>query len=348
MKLKIPKTLKILLVLFIALYIILIFEIGYLNRGETVEKTSSNLTQLDVCTLEVPNEISITFFGDMMFDRYVWHSFKDVGLDKVFSEFDLTKFDDSEIVFANLEGPISADPISDIWVDDNLIFDMPTETINALRYLGINGVSLANNHTLNAGSDGFAITKRLLEESEIKYGGYQNQFDESSIIRFESKIPISIIAVSFVGYNYQEKVLEAIQDEIIRNRFVIIFPHWGVEYSQAHNYVQESLAHAWIDSGADLIIGSHPHVVQDVEIYKDTAIFYSLGNFVFDQMFSKETQQGLGIRAVISENYQKIDILPFVSTKMRPKFDGQVDLDYYVDEKYIKNDKIELRKNWVK
>jgi len=71
--------------------------------------------------------------------------------------------------------------------------------------------------------------------------------------------------------------------------------HWGEEYKLINSLAQQGLAHKIIESGADLIIGHHPHVVQNIEKYQGKLIFYSLGNFIFDQYFSPDTQQGLAV-----------------------------------------------------
>jgi poly-gamma-glutamate synthesis protein (capsule biosynthesis protein) len=74
---------------------------------------------------------------------------------------------------------------------------------------------------------------------------------------------------------------------------VIIFSHWGNEYEQKPTDQDISLAHSFIDHGADLVIGAHPHVIQSKEIYQGKYIYYSLGNFVFDQYFDDEVRCGL-------------------------------------------------------
>jgi poly-gamma-glutamate synthesis protein (capsule biosynthesis protein) len=74
---------------------------------------------------------------------------------------------------------------------------------------------------------------------------------------------------------------------------VIPYFHWGAEYVSVPNQRQRSLAYAAIDAGADLVLGAHPHWVQETERYQGVPIFYSLGNFVFDQMWSTETRQGV-------------------------------------------------------
>ena len=78
--------------------------------------------------------------------------------------------------------------------------------------------------------------------------------------------------------------------------------HWGEEYKKIHNAYQEKLAHAVIDAGADLIIGHHPHVSEDVEQYKGKYIVYSLGNFVFDQNFSEDTRNGLVVKVTLEDD----------------------------------------------
>jgi poly-gamma-glutamate synthesis protein (capsule biosynthesis protein) len=65
-----------------------------------------------------------------------------------------------------------------------------------------------------------------------------------------------------------------------------------VEYEMTSNQKQKDLSHAWIDAGADMVIGAHPHVRQESEIYKDKHIYYSLGNYIFDQWFSSEVKTG--------------------------------------------------------
>jgi poly-gamma-glutamate synthesis protein (capsule biosynthesis protein) len=84
-----------------------------------------------------------------------------------------------------------------------------------------------------------------------------------------------------------------------RGDLVVVSFHWGDEYQQQHNVQQERIAMAAIDAGADLIIGHHPHVIQEVKQYRDGWIAYSLGNFIFDQTFSEETMRGLALRVTL-------------------------------------------------
>ena len=100
---------------------------------------------------------------------------------------------------------------------------------------------------------------------------------------------------------------------------MLIFPHWGTEYEQTHSISQEKLAHAWIDAGADFVFGGNPHVIQDAEVYKGKPIFYSMGNLLFDQDFSPETQRGLVIAVKINKDGTKLVLLPTISKNYQPK-----------------------------
>ena len=82
---------------------------------------------------------------------------------------------------------------------------------------------------------------------------------------------------------------------------VVVSFHWGEEYKTVHNQHQETIARAALDAGADMIAGHHPHVRQDMATYDGKTVVYSLGNFIFDQSFSKETMTGLSVEVTIRD-----------------------------------------------
>lgn len=310
-------------IIFLALLVIAIVALLlWIERAQAPVKkevTKKGIDVMQISETTTEKSTTFTFAGDMMFDRYVNHAFKNIGFNHIFDNLDKTLFFDKDVSFANLEGPVSDQPIVDDFPERSLIFDMPPETISTIKNLGINGVSLANNHTMNAGASGFSMTQNLLKDNALKYGGYQNDFDGGSIVRYETEVPTSIVAVDYLSYKNNAKINEAISAEKNLDRFVIIFPHWGEEYALAHNSTQENAAKNWIDSGADLIIGSHPHVVQDIGIYKNKLIIYSLGNFVFDQTFSKDTQEGLILTGRITETSLEVSLNPVESKSLKPQ-----------------------------
>ena len=129
---------------------------------------------------------------------------------------------------------------------------------------------------------------------------------------------VSLIAVNAL-YGGASGVEDLIKQEKSINNLVIVLPHWGNEYQPTHSAAQEKLARVWVAAGADLIIGTHPHVIQDAQIINGKLVFYSLGNFIFDQMFSAETRTGLILSGVISASKLKIVLTPIISKKMKPE-----------------------------
>ncbi len=107
--------------------------------------------------------------------------------------------------------------------------------------------------------------------------------------------------------NGKEKALADIAEAKNKSDFVVLYTHWGKEYVPALQSVKD-LAHSFVDAGADLIIGSHPHVVQEHEIYHGKTIYYSLGNLVFDQYDSESTRNGLLVRAIINVKTKEASI----------------------------------------
>ena len=287
------------------------YVMGHYSEGEKQVKEKS---------------ISFVFGGDMMTDRNVDYHFRDGKLMEVVKNLGNRVFWGSDITMVNLEGPVNDEPIVANNTANNLVFNMPPQTIDLLSYLHINLVSLANNHTLNDGNVGYERTKVLLNDKNITAIGHQNDFNSSSIARVNNgDMQVSIMTIDILA-NKADLTSKIKSEKELSDR-VVVFPHWGEEYQTKHNLAQERLAHDWIDAGADLVIGSHPHVVQDAEIYKGHPIFYSLGNFIFDQDWSLETQKGLIIAGKFTDKVTEIIVLPTVSKKYQPELTQGVEKD---------------------
>jgi poly-gamma-glutamate synthesis protein (capsule biosynthesis protein) len=120
--------------------------------------------------------------------------------------------------------------------------------------------------------------------------------------------------------NYVARIedTERLTAEVLRLKplvdFIVVTMHAGTEYTPTANTAQVTFAHAAIDAGADIVIGAHPHWVQNKEIYKDKTIYYSLGNFIFDQSWSEQTKKGLALKITISKNGQPSSALPNAAT----------------------------------
>ncbi len=264
------------------------------------------------------NYLSFTFAGDAMFGREIGYQFQQNNFKDLFSNLGNRTFWGTDISWLNLEGPISDKIIQQPRQIDDLKFNFSSQTIEALKYLKLTAVGLANNHTLNQGLSGLSITQGLLEKSGISWQGNPNETNEKSIIRYDQNgINLSLIAinVTFDITNIEELIKQEKKD----GRFIIVLPHWGNEYEKNHSISQEKLARSWFGAGADLIIGSHPHIIQDTQIIDGKLVFYSLGNFVFDQYFSQETKQGLIITGAINKDKIQIALLPIENKDLKPE-----------------------------
>lgn len=271
---------------------------------------------------EPPKTTTFIIGGDIMLDRYVNHIFKDTpdGSATAFNKLDPTLFATQDIRLANLEGPISADPIDDNITANNLVFNFPPDTPAALQKLNVTAVSLANNHTSNKGLAGLTNTRAVLTAAGIHPIGQQIGFNEDNVWRSPAGgIPTTIIAINTLEEYDRAALNTAIAAERAAGQTVIIMPHWGYEYQTHHSAGQRALAEEWITAGADLIIGGHPHVVQDAEVINGVPVVYSLGNFVFDQSFSEETQQGLIVSGSTTHEAVNLKFHPISLKKMTPQ-----------------------------
>ncbi len=268
--------------------------------------------------VKTDNEVSFAFLGDAMFGRNVGYDFQKNNFKDLFANFDLGVLAGADVAWLNLEGPISDKEVRQFPEEHSLVFNFSRQTIEALKYLKITMAGLANNHTDNQGVAGLNKTKEILERAGIGWAGNPNKIGGESVKRYEQgDTSVALIAVNALyGANGVE---ELIKQEKGKNNFVIVLPHWGNEYELTHSARQETLARLWIAAGADLIIGGHPHVVQDAQIIGGKLVFYSLGNFIFDQMFSAETQQGLILSGSMSAGKIKIKLVPIIGKRMKPE-----------------------------
>jgi len=284
----------------------------YLNKniyygGEADANTAWVKERTDLPIIYDQDFVILLFGGDIMLDRGVKNSVnKNFNGDysMLFEKLGILK--KSDIVFANLEGPIS-----DIGKDmRNLYsFRMDPSAVPALKGVGLSVVSVANNHVGDWGRDAYSDTLARLKENEVLYtgGGVNIGEAEQPVIIEKYGIKIGYLGFSDVGPNWMKATESEIGillasnprfTEIIQNAskqvdYLIVSFHFGEEYKTKHNTRQEYLAHKAIDAGAKIVIGTHPHVVEDTEVYKNGFIAYSLGNFIFDQGFSINTMQGM-------------------------------------------------------
>ena len=253
---------------------------------------------------------SILFVGDIMLDRSVARHAMASSTGALFKGV-LGLFRTADANVANLEGAITQNP-SIAQIDHTILhftFD-PVLAQNALAPLNLSAASLANNHAYDFGVSGFDATRQYLEGWGIQAFGHPY-----NVRNLSAQMVLRGKTICLVGYH---SLYDATTTEVVAEVAnikpgcyrVVVFAHWGQEYEPVADAAQERQAHEFIDAGADLVVGAHPHVVQNVEVYRDRAIFYSLGNFMFDQNFSWATTHGLAVKATFGATSTTYNLTP--------------------------------------
>ena len=210
----------------------------------------------------------------------------------------------ADLTLVNLENPVvEGCPI----MTEGMRFCSPIGSLKSLEFMGVDAVNLANNHTLNFGLDGLEQTVEFLSAAQIDSFGIR---DKQPLIMQVRGQRIALLGYSDVGNQpgsilaYPEK--DRIKNDLAQARaqadLVLVSFHWGQEYQPMPDVYQRKLAYWTIDQGADVVWGHHPHWLQGMEFYRQKPIFYSLGNLVFDQMWSKPTREGMVVELDFYKN----------------------------------------------
>jgi poly-gamma-glutamate synthesis protein (capsule biosynthesis protein) len=209
----------------------------------------------------------------------------------------------ANLVFGNLENPIiEGCPTT----TSGMIFCASPAMLAGLKYAGIDVVSIANNHTKNYGEEGFAETKDSLKKEGINFVD-----DENLVVKEINGTKFGFVGFNFVDTKPKDSDYQLIRDSKSKVDVLIVMVHWGIEYMSEPSATQKEIAHSLIDNGAGVVVGNHPHWVQSYDTIDGKPIFYSLGNFVFDQAWSEETKSGLAIRLTYEETkLKKIEEMP--------------------------------------
>jgi poly-gamma-glutamate synthesis protein (capsule biosynthesis protein) len=201
-------------------------------------------------------------------------------------------------------------------------FSVPASLLPVLSAGGVTHVSLANNHALDFGEEGYHHTRDELETLGLGVVGHPTRIDDDSVAYIE--VGGKVIAVLGVNATYggvSDDWTDVLETSSMQSDVQIVYIHWGEEYQPWHSESQEELARLFVDTGADIVIGHHPHVVQDIESYKNGLIFYSLGNFIFDQYWNDDVSEGLMLELVLGGKDPHVSLLPVESKteRVRPR-----------------------------
>lgn len=256
---------------------------------------------LKTISLEPSKSVVISLAGDVMMDRSVGRLIEQRGIDYPWEKV-TPIFKKSDLVLVNLETSIGTKGTAS--PDKSYTFQSKPQTLDGLVNAGVHGVSIANNHILDFGQEGFIETLENLEQRDIKYAGGGRNLEralEPAVWNINGQ-RIGFLAFSRVIYdmswyatsnrpgivsaydNYVEQIEKTIAESKKNIDFLIVSVHWGKEREQYPQDYQRRVGKIMIDAGADVVMGHHPHVLQGIEFYKEKPIIYSLGNFVFNSI----------------------------------------------------------------
>ncbi|WP_372635887.1 CapA family protein [Cohnella sp.] len=279
---------------------------GDSGGGETSSPSTEPLAE--PADAEGGETVTLALVGDILPAARVLELMKINGYDYPFRE-SKALLQAADIAAGNLEAPITVrgTPAE----DKQYVFRGTVEALEAVKDAGFDFLSLANNHTLDYGWQGLSDTMDALDDAGLKHAGSGNDDKEA----FEpSYIEVKGMSVAFVSVTRVVPVVEwkadknrpgvaeayspdraaaAIKEAKKNADLVVVMVHWGKERNDRPVAHQTDLAHRFVDAGADLVIGSHPHVLQGFESYKGKWIAYSLGNFVFSTTSVRSSETGI-------------------------------------------------------
>jgi poly-gamma-glutamate synthesis protein (capsule biosynthesis protein) len=212
----------------------------------------------------------------------------------------------ADLALVNLEGPA---PVKARYHTSGTVFSFNQGLLAGLDRAGIDWVSLGNNHIGDAGGAGVLQTIQALDRLGIEHGGAGATAAAARVpaVLTAGATKVALLAYDSIAPGYAARASRpgsaqlsgaTVRTDIRGARaagadIVIVYPHWGVEYKTGPTASQRKLAHAMIDAGADLVIGNHAHWAGAMEVYRGKPIWYALGNFVFDQTWSEQTEEGI-------------------------------------------------------
>jgi len=276
---------------------------------------------------EAPAQTTLVFSGDVMLSRVVSQKMEKYGdwswpFRSVASEMSA-----ADLAIINLESPFTEGG-SHLVKTGSFSFNADPRSIAGLKLAGIDIAALANNHMTNQGRKGVSDTKRILAAGGIASIGAGLDAAEAAepvvkeingirfgFLSFAYPADQSVAGSSTAGIAGMDVAKMEAEIGKLESRAdkIIILMHAGTEYVSKPNWQQTGFARAAIDAGADMVVGHHPHWVQTTEIYKGRPIIYSLGNLVFDQMWSQETREGALAKAIWNgKELKSIEFIPVI------------------------------------
>lgn len=284
--------LMVFLVTFIFVVVVLLVpkqspELNITTEGNIAEDI---MQTVGVAPKDKKQEVTLILGGDVMLGRTVMTTSREKN-DPRYPFLKIgTELYNADLVFVNLEAPL-IDRCPDSY--EGLIFCADPSMLAGLVYAGVDIVNLANNHILNYGEQGLGQTKAFLSQRKIDYTGLGDL-----VVR-----KVGDTKFGFLGFDkvtntddFTEQEINLIKNSNDSVEVLVVSVHWGNEYQEEPTQKQVQWARQLVENGADVVVGHHPHWVQTVANIDGKPVYYSLGNLVFDQMWSEKTKQGLVVK----------------------------------------------------
>lgn len=259
---------------------------------------------------------TMLFVGDIMLARHVETLMDIHGAYYPFMHV-RELFREHDIVIGNFEASI---PETHQKTPNGVLrFSVRSEFAPMLARVGMTHLTLANNHTDDYGMSGYTHTVETLTDAGIGTSGHPGRFLAEDV----SYHHLNDVVVALVPMNAtyrlptQEDIRTMLEAARSQSDVVVVSIHWGTEYELSAGPRERRVAEQLIDAGAHAIIGHHPHVTQQVGIYRGAPIFYSIGNFIFDQYWNRHVQEGLAVSLAIDENELVFSLIPVSSEETR-------------------------------
>ena len=273
---------------------------------------------------EAAQEFSMAAVGDIMLGGTAQPEMQKYGYDYPFAQ---TRqiLRQAQIVFCNLEGPLTDGGVAE--VEKQYLFRSPPDKVApALARAGFNVASLANNQRLDYGFQGLEDTRTALEKAGIQpVGAGRNRAEARTPVYMKANgATVAFLAYSLVfpeefwagpeqpgtAFGHERYVRADVAAARRRADVVVVSFHWGREGQTGPRDYQTLLAHAAIDSGASIVLGHHPHVLQGVERYKGGVILYRLGNFAFGSYSKNATRSVIALFGFRDRRLRELRLVP--------------------------------------
>jgi len=256
---------------------------------------------------------SLVFVGDVLLARNIEYLMNQHGSDYPYKGVSFDRFSNRPAVVGNFEASI---PDVHIPTPAKMIrFSVAELFVPSIAVSGFTHMSLANNHAYDFSEAGYQHTSQTLEQNQLQVFGHPKRVDAHSVefVELENKV-IALIGIHTLDQLPTYSALKEVFNYATpRSDMQIVYVHWGTEYISVHSRRQREAAERFVDAGADVVVGHHPHVVQDIELIRGVPVFYSLGNYIFDQYDSVDTQTGLMLQMEFSSSQPRISLLPVTS-----------------------------------